>query len=347
MTGAEHTCAACPKMCRFACPVARARASDAVHPTGLATAVVQARAGGLPWEEAGRVVYACTTCLGCNTPCELDQDVPAWLLPARAEAVERGAAPGVVMEIGRRAAAGSPYAGEFATTVGMLVKEALQTETSGEADVAYVPSCTTVARQPEIALAVIAVLQSADVTVRVVQPGCCGGAFNDLGHVREAERLTGEMHDAIARARAKRVITDGPLCASTLDATPFAVFAAELIDAGRLRPRKVSGRVVYHDPCLLSRRLGVTDPPRRVLDAVFSERIEPHQTRSDGRCSGGGGGLPATDPDASRAIAAERLDELRATGADIVVSACPRCKVQFGGGGMPVRDIAEVLASAL
>ncbi len=91
------TCAMCPKMCRFACPVARATASDGVHPTGLASAIVAAARGALPWEEAGRVVYECTMCLGCNTYCALDQDVPAYIREARAEAVDRGAAPGVVM----------------------------------------------------------------------------------------------------------------------------------------------------------------------------------------------------------------------------------------------------------
>jgi Fe-S oxidoreductase len=326
-----NTCAMCPKMCRFACPVARAKTSDAVHPTGLASAAIGAKRGTLPWSVAGEVVYECTMCGACKTPCALDVDVPAWLRPARAEAVALGAAPAAVTEIAQRAEeTGSPYGVRF-------------TAPSGEGDVAYVPSCTTVARTPEVMVAVLAVLESAGVRARVVHPGCCGGALDDLGCTDLASRLHARMSDAIGDASA--VVTDGPLCARWLDAIPFAIYADGLIAEGRLTPRRGVERAAYHDPCVLGRHLGRYDEPRRVLAAIFGELVELPYTRERARCSGGGAGLPATDPDASAAIAAERVAEIREAGADVVVSACPRCKVQLRDAG--VRDIAEVLAEAL
>lgn len=343
-----ETCAMCPKMCRFSCPVARATASDAVHPTGLGTAVTRALDGTLSWEEAGPVAYECTMCRRCNTYCDLDQDVPAYIREARGEAVRRGTAPEAVFEVDRRiSGTGSPYGVDVSDEVAAAIREAMQTEAPGPTDVVYVPSCTALAREPGIVQAVVSVLQGAGVGVRVIHPGCCGGFAADLGLAETAEDLDREMREAIDRANGRRVVTDDPLCARHLGAVPFAVVADELLADGRLTPRRDRRAVAYHDPCFLGRHLGVYDEPRRVLERVAGTPIEVRHNRNDARCSGGGAGLPQTHPEAARAIAAERLEEAEVAGAEVVVSACPRCKVSLQEGELPVRDLAEVLVVAL
>jgi Fe-S oxidoreductase len=341
------TCAMCPKMCRFTCPVARARDTEAVHPTGLGTSVVGAQHGVIPWSEAGTNVYACTMCLGCNTYCALDQDVPGYLRPARAEAVNRGVAPPAVYEVARRAEeTASPY-GVPPTAALEALQPGSHPDRSAAETITYVPSCTALARTPEVARSVTSVLAHAGFEVQVVHPGCCGGVFSDLGFPELAEQLGAKMRDAIAQAGGERLVTDGPLCARTLGATPFPDLAAELIAGGSVPAKRRPVDVTYHDPCILGRHLGSYDPAREVLGALFGRIMEPQHTKGEARCSGGGGGLPATDPEASRAIAAERLAELEGTGADLIVSACPRCKVQFRGSAVPVRDLAEVVAMGL
>jgi Fe-S oxidoreductase len=285
-------------------------------------------------------------CLGCNTPCALGQDVPSWLRAARAEAVARGATPHAVDEIRQRGEAhASPHAKPVDRMVWSAVREALQTEVRGRTDVVYVPSCTALAREPRIVFAVVTVLQAAGVPLRVVHPGCCGGAFADLGLTELAERLGAEMRQAIEAANGRRVVTDGPVCARTLDAIPFAVVADELLRDGALHPRRIAARVAYHDPCTLGRDLGRYDEPRRVLASVVEEIVEFPHAREHTLCCGGGAGLPATHPRASRAMAAERLAEIEEV--DMIVSACAGCKRQLGIGDIPVRDLAEVLAVAL
>lgn len=343
-----QTCAMCPKMCRFSCPVARATASDGVHPTGLGTAVTRAREGTLPWEEAGRVVYECTMCLRCNAFCDLDQDVPAYLRGAREEAVDRDVAPDAIGEMaGRIGSSGNPYGADVSDEVAAAIREALQTEAPGTTDVIYVPSCTALVHDPGAVQAVVSVLQGAGVGVRVLHAGCCGGIPGDVGLRDAADRLEAETREAVDRADGRRVVTDDPLCARRLDATPFPVVAAELLDAGRLTPRRTDRAAAHHDPCVLGRHLGIYEEPRRVLGALTSDVRELRHHHGEGRCSGGGAGLPETHPEAAEAIAAERLQEAEATGAEVLVSSCPRCKVRLRSGEMPVRDLAEALVMSL
>jgi Fe-S oxidoreductase len=294
-------------------------------------------------------------CMGCRTYCALDQDVPTYIREARTRVVAAGLAPEPVAEIGRAGeTTGSPYGIDPAPALAALHGEPSgeHSDTGGPAktpDVVYVPSCAALARRPQVADAVLAVLRAAGLSASVVHPGCCGGALGDLGHADLAETLRARMRTSIEETGAARVVTDDPVCARTLDAVPFPVFALDLIEEGRLRPRNLGGRMAYHDPCVLGRHLGVYDAPRAVMRAMGIEVAELRHCQAGARCCGGGAGLPATDPEAARAVAAERLDEVRETGVDTLVTASVVCEEQLGEnpGGIVVRDLAEVLAEAL
>jgi len=106
------------------------------------------------------------------------------------------------------------------------------------------------------------------------------------------------------------------------------------------------GVVAWHDPCTLSRILGVVDAPRRVLDALGVDWREPSATGLHTRCSGGGQAYPLVDAQGARAVAEVRARELSALAAP-VVSACPQAERMLTAAGMPTRDILEVAAERL
>jgi Fe-S oxidoreductase len=155
-----------------------------------------------------------------------------------------------------------------------------------------------------------------------------------------------------------------------------------LIKEGRLKPtKKLNVRVTYHDPCHLGRmgepwihwqgkqipghmRLfdppkefrrgtyGVYEQPRQVLKSIPGlDLVEMERNREFAWCCGAGGGVKESNPDFADWTARERLDEAAATGADILVTACPGCRQTFKSsakeGGMQVCDMVELLEQAI
>ena len=81
---AVETCALCPRLCRWACPVAVGSAREAAVPTFLATAIVEHAAGRMSASRAAAAVALCTDCGACGSACHIHQPLPALLRDARA-----------------------------------------------------------------------------------------------------------------------------------------------------------------------------------------------------------------------------------------------------------------------
>ena len=75
------------------------------------------------------------------------------------------------------------------------------------------------------------------------------------------------------------------------------------------------------------------------------------------RCCGGGGGVSANNPQMAVDMAAERVRDALAVGAEVIVSGCAACKdnLKKGAKAIPkdergkikVMDITEMVASAM
>ncbi|WP_455391407.1 (Fe-S)-binding protein [[Eubacterium] cellulosolvens] len=86
--------------------------------------------------------------------------------------------------------------------------------------------------------------------------------------------------------------------------------------------------VTYHDPCRLGRFMGVYDAPRVLLGAVPGLQLtEMEHHRNHALCCGVSGWMNCTN--ISRSIRAERLTEAKATGADRLITSCPKCQIHF------------------
>ena len=137
----------------------------------------------------------------------------------------------------------------------------------------------------------------------------------------------------------------------------FVEVLDEYLAAGRIRldPSLNPARVTLHDPCNLVRKGGVIEPQRRVLRAAASDFVEMTPNRERNYCCGGGGGMLAASEYAERRVRIGRLkaEQIRATGAGVVVSPCHNCIDQLlelnrhYGLGVEIRTLAEVAADAL
>jgi Fe-S oxidoreductase len=132
---------------------------------------------------------------------------------------------------------------------------------------------------------------------------------------------------------------------------------AGFLQAGSIRvdPARNSRRHTLHDPCNLVRLGGKSAPQRYVLSRVVSEFVEMTPTREENFCCGGGGGQLSMTRFADRRLAAGRVkaDQIRATGAAVVVAPCHNCIDQLAelnrhyGLEVDVRTVTETAADAL
>jgi L-lactate dehydrogenase complex protein LldE len=110
-------------------------------------------------------------------------------------------------------------------------------------------------------------------------------------------------------------------------------------------PRRNENRAVaYHDSCHMLRELGLSDPPRRLLERSGA-RLVP-LPRPD-LCCGFGGTFSVRQPEVSVAMADDKLAGARE--AEALVTADPGCLMHLRGraaqaGGPPVVHLATALA---
>ena len=111
-------------------------------------------------------------------------------------------------------------------------------------------------------------------------------------------------------------------------------YAYDMLAAGRipLKQDLITERVTYHDPCNIARVGRITEQPREILKAICSDFVEMTPNRTENYCCGGGGGTVSIDEiRAFRTgpLGKRKADQIRATGAQYVVSPCANCKKQL------------------
>ena len=355
-------CSYCPKMCRFACPVAKVTRSEASTPTGKMTILKLARDGALEFNaEVAELMYQCSGCLLSRTYCEHRIEVIGTFEAARAMAVEKGIAPKRVSEFSASwNRFGNPYGRDLSQKLLTLSAEkALKRK-----PVLVFTGCTMTHYFPEAIRDTLKLLDrlGLDYQLFTEQRLCCGYPLFATGHWT----VFGEHKKWLAEKISgyETIIAPCPTCAYFLkgfyvkpgiaevkQVLHLAEFVAPRLDQLKLKSR-VAEKIVYHDPCHLGRYLGVYDQPRQILAKVceggFTEFFE---NRDQAGCCGGGGGLPLAHPSIAREISRSKLEEFKALGGEILATACPMCERMFTRTGkeqgIKVQDLASLLAQNL
>ena len=155
-------------------------------------------------------------------------------------------------------------------------------------------------------------------------------------------------------------------------------FSDAMVKKGALKlTQPVNARMTYHDSCSISRLadswtpwkgergwMGTVSPrlkrrrgseglygqPRNILKAIPGLNfVEMPRTRENAFCCGAGRGTKEAFPQLASFSAKNRLDEVKAVGAEVLVSACPWCKNNFSlaaketGNPVKVMDISELI----
>lgn len=131
----------------------------------------------------------------------------------------------------------------------------------------------------------------------------------------------------------------------TFEFTEFLTRVLGVTDVGATFRHKVT----YHASCHILRGLGLRDEPKQLLAAVRGLELVP--LAEEETCCGFGGIFSVVYPEVSRAMMADKVRNVLASGAEAVVVAEPGCLMNVAGGlrkvGSSARamHIAEVLAA--
>ena len=133
---------------------------------------------------------------------------------------------------------------------------------------------------------------------------------------------------------------------------------ARYIRQGRIKldKGKYKTAVTYHDPCQIARNGGVIDAPRYILRHLTDNFHELTSEPKYNWCCGGGGGLVALGEDTfdfRMKSARVKVDQVQATQAKILATACENCHTQLSNLNdhykmdMDVLFLSSMVADAL
>jgi len=111
-------------------------------------------------------------------------------------------------------------------------------------------------------------------------------------------------------------------------------YALQMLGAGKIPLRKelIPERVTYHDPCNIARSGRIVEQPREILKAICADYVEMTPNRTENYCCGGGGGTVSIDEIRefrTGPLGKRKAEQIRDTGAQIVISPCANCKKQL------------------
>jgi glycolate oxidase iron-sulfur subunit len=224
--------------------------------------------------------------------------------------------------------------------------------------VAFLVGCVMPILYPQSHQAAVKLLQLAGCEVWF-PPGerCCGALFAHNGDLDTAERLRDANTSTYLAGDFEALVVDSAGCGAHLkDFYPDLKGSVKditewLAEIGLPEPKKeVKLRVTYQDACHLAHAQRIRKPPRELIRSLPG--VELIEMRHPEICCGAAGLYSTLEPQMSNRILQEKLDDLSATRADVVVSANPGCQMQLEAGlssresKMRVEHITELLASA-
>jgi heterodisulfide reductase subunit D len=335
-TGAAR-CIACGK-CTSMCPLA---GQEGMSARRIAAEDLEDQLAG-----RGAGVGRCLTCGSCEVRCPQGVHFTDYVrgLRERIPLELHRPAPhgGAFQSAARSMAAGPPPARDLSWIGDPL-------EIASEGEVALFVGCLPLfdayfgadldVHPLDIARAAIRLLNGAGIRPVVLSDErCCGHDLLWNGEREAFIALARENAKAFQARGVKRIVTACGECCRTwrLDYpeaapgyAPRVEHVAELVASSSLAFRTNGERTLtYQDPCRLGRHLGVVDAPRNVLASLpGAELVDMPRSGKDAVCCGTSGFIHCDA--ASRAIQRERLEEAEGTGAETLVTACPKCLIHF------------------
>jgi glycolate oxidase iron-sulfur subunit len=218
--------------------------------------------------------------------------------------------------------------------------------------VGFFMGCATDFVYPQLGLKLIDFLTKRGVEVVVPKTqSCCGAAIYFSGDFETGRMLADENVKAFKDV--DYIVTACGTCSSTLkdyqkylpdtedqqkrytefekkvkDSTEFVIDVMKIPPEDFRLKKEFEGKTAtWHDPCHLVRYQNIKDQPRAILKAL--KGLKYVEMPNADLCCGMGGSFSVYHYDITKKIAAKKMAGIKATGADIVVTACPGCMINL------------------
>jgi Fe-S oxidoreductase len=331
-------------LCTGSCPISRHLSK--FSPRQIIKQAVLDPDGGLV---KSREIWACLSCGACNERCPAEIDFPEFISAHRQEARKAGNFPQ------------ESHHGILQAVAGLQTSDLKQqrTQWAHEAGafgdtgeyfyfVGCLPFFDVTFRYMNLsplenARSVLTLLNKMGIEPVISNhERCCGHDALWCGDQSTFRKLAGWNLEVIKSSGAKTVLFScpegyvtfkkyypkyfGKLPFDVLHMTEF--LARELPDAGLTFQPSAAGPITYHDPCRLGRLAGIYEPPRQLLESLpNTQLVEMERNRENALCCGTSAWMECSSY--SKAIQVERLQEAVLTGAQTLITACPKCQIHF------------------
>ena len=326
----------------------------------------------------------CTTCLACEAACPSNVPVTAIIQAAKEQALAESGMGIINSAITRlvkqpalfRAAAWlAPVVLHYSRQGGPEGSRQQRTQptykiqsskgTGRRGRVAFFPGCAIEHFQQDIGKATIAVLNAIGYDVLVPEGlKCCGRPLLSLGDRKAAEELAAHNTALFESLEVDAIVTACASCGLTFKKeyptllrpgakTPVVLdihdfLSGRIVGIG-LQPVRKS--VTVHDPCHLGRGQGLSRAVRYLLQSIPGLTLV--EMKDPDRCCGFGGVMRITHRELSDGIADDKRKNIVASGAVLVATGCPGCRMQIAdalkrqGSEIEVLHPVQLLQEAL
>jgi len=196
---------------------------------------------------------------------------------------------------------------------------------------------------------------------------CTGDPVRRLGNDLLFQQLAEANLENLKQNKVKKIISICPHCVRTIQedwkeyGTPpevehhseFIARHKKQLEQAQSVQQKTDEQIVFHDPCYLGRYRNVYDEPRVAVE-LAGELVEAPRSHERSFCCGAGGGLAFAGEETGERVSHVRVQELVATGAGTIATACPFCNTMFrdalgSSASAPPQllDIAQLIARSL
>lgn len=363
--------------CRSACPVYRVVGWESAAPRGkisMAKEIFAKKQAQVLTDEFVNRLSQCTLCGACANECSTEIDTRKLWLDLRRRIASMGKAPKAYEAIRNNLLANkniTSFSNDDRLEWAQDLDDPEQLEPRAGADVAYFVGCVSAyfpqAAQIPLAIAEILTEAEVDFTTMGGEEWCCGFPLISTGFVEDSQQFIKHNVEKIKELDIHTLIASCASCYHVwkhdseevlkgydLEVLHTTEYLARLIKEGKIELNEMDEVITYHDPCDLGRNSGVFDAPRDIITSIPGvEFVELAHNKAASLCCGGGGNLQSVDSDTAAKITALRVEEIKATGATIVVSACQQCEqmliTAIQKAKLPVRvmDLSQLILEAM